>query len=94
MTLAATLRAATADIGYVEGRDAQHPNGNITRYWEKYRPSWQGQPWCAAAVSDWLNRGGELEEFEIDFNSKRAVGEMPTDEQIAARIADLERLRT
>jgi peptide deformylase len=37
---------------------------------------------------------GELEEFEIDFNSKRAVGEMPTDEQIAARIADLERLRT
>ncbi|MDR6861990.1 peptidoglycan-binding protein [Phycicoccus sp. 3266] len=64
MTLAATLRAATADIGYVEGRDAQHPNGNITRYWEKYRPSWQGQPWCAAAVSDWLNRGGELEEFD------------------------------
>jgi peptide deformylase len=37
---------------------------------------------------------GELEEFEIDFNSKRAVGEMPTDERIAARIADLERLRT
>jgi peptide deformylase len=35
-----------------------------------------------------------LEEFEIDFESKRAVGEMPTDEQIAARIAELERLRT
>ena len=37
---------------------------------------------------------GELEEFEIDFDSKRGVGELPTDEQIAARLADLERLRT
>ena len=37
---------------------------------------------------------GELEEFEIDFNSRRAVGEAPTDEQVAARIAELERLRT
>jgi peptide deformylase len=37
---------------------------------------------------------GQIEEFEIDFQSKRAVGEMPTDEQIAARIAELERLRT
>lgn len=37
---------------------------------------------------------GQLQEFEIDFNSKRAVGEMPTDEQIAARIAELEQLRT
>jgi peptide deformylase len=37
---------------------------------------------------------GQLQEFEIDFNSKRAVGEMPSDEAIAARIAALERLRT
>jgi peptide deformylase len=37
---------------------------------------------------------GQLEEFEIDFESKRAVGEMPSDEQVAARIAELERLRT
>jgi peptide deformylase len=37
---------------------------------------------------------GELEEFEIDFQSKRGVGEMPSDEQIAARIAELEGLRT
>jgi peptide deformylase len=35
----------------------------------------------------------ELEEFEIDFQSKRDVGEMPIDEQIAARIAELEKLR-
>jgi peptide deformylase len=37
---------------------------------------------------------GELEEFEIDFESRRNVGEMPTDEQIAARIDELIRLRT
>ena len=37
---------------------------------------------------------GELEEFEIDFQSKREVGEMPTDDQIAARWAELEQLRT
>jgi len=36
----------------------------------------------------------ELEEFEIDFRSKREVGEMPTDEQIAERLAELEKLRT
>jgi peptide deformylase len=35
-----------------------------------------------------------LEEFEIDFESKRSVGELPTDEQIASRLADLEQLRT
>jgi peptide deformylase len=35
-----------------------------------------------------------LEEFEIDFRSKRDVGEMPTDDQVQARIAELERLRT
>lgn len=36
----------------------------------------------------------KLEEFEIDFQSKRECGEMPTDEQIAARLIELERLRT
>lgn len=36
---------------------------------------------------------GELEEFEIDFESRRGVGEMPSDEQIAARIDELVRLR-
>jgi peptide deformylase len=37
---------------------------------------------------------GQLKEFEIDFRSKRTVGEMPSDGQIAARIAELEQLRT
>lgn len=57
MTLAKTLHAAASDVGYREVGD------NWTVYWERWRKSWQGQPWCAAAVSDWLNRGGELEEF-------------------------------
>lgn len=35
----------------------------------------------------------QLEEFEIDFRSKREVGEMPSDEAIASRLAELERLR-
>lgn len=35
----------------------------------------------------------QLEEFEIDFQSKRECGELPTDEQIAARLAELEELR-
>lgn len=36
----------------------------------------------------------ELEEFEIDFQSKRDVGEMASDEQIATRVTELEKLRT
>jgi peptide deformylase len=36
----------------------------------------------------------QLEEFEIDFRSKREHGEMPGDREIAARLAELERLRT
>jgi peptide deformylase len=37
---------------------------------------------------------GALEEFEVDFQSKRDVGEMPSDAEIAARLAELEQLRT
>jgi peptide deformylase len=36
----------------------------------------------------------DLEEFEIDFQSKRDVGELPADEQIVQHIARLEKLRT
>jgi peptide deformylase len=35
-----------------------------------------------------------LEEFEIDFRSKRDCGEMPSDEAITERLAELEKLRT
>ena len=45
-------------------------------------------PAAAAAVKD------ALAEFELDFQSRREVGEVPTDEQIVARLAELESLRT
>jgi len=35
-----------------------------------------------------------LDEFDIDFQSKRERGEMPSDQQIAARLMELEALRT
>ena len=35
-----------------------------------------------------------LEEFEIAFDSRRKTGEMPDDDTIAARLAELETLRT
>jgi len=35
-----------------------------------------------------------LSEFELDFQSRRDVGEMPDDSQIADELAELERLRT
>lgn len=35
-----------------------------------------------------------LEEFEIDFQSKRTRGELPDDQQMAARLTELETLRT
>ncbi len=34
-----------------------------------------------------------LEEFEIDYHSKRECGELPTDEAVAQRLAELEKLR-
>lgn len=37
---------------------------------------------------------GEIEEFEIAFHSRQESGEAPTDEAIAGRIAELEKLRT
>jgi peptide deformylase len=41
-----------------------------------------------AAVRD------QLEEFELAFRSKRETGELPDDQTVAARIAELEKLRT
>lgn len=45
-------------------------------------------PTQLAAVHD------KLEEFELAFHSKRETGELPNDERWAARVAELERLRT
>jgi peptide deformylase len=44
--------------------------------------------------SQYADIAAALEEFEIDFNSKRAVGEMPSEEAVAAHLEQLERLRT
>ncbi len=41
-----------------------------------------------AAVRD------KLEEFELDFQSRRETGELPAADQMAARLQELERLRT
>ena len=57
MTATAVLRAAASDIGYRES------GVNVTKYWATWKPAWQGQPWCAAAVTDWLKRGGDLRVF-------------------------------
>lgn len=45
-------------------------------------------PTQLAAVRD------KLEEFELDFRSRRETGELPEAEQMAARLQELERLRT
>jgi peptide deformylase len=45
-------------------------------------------PAQAAAMKD------KLYEFELNFQSRRETGEMPNDEAIAARLRELERLRT
>jgi peptide deformylase len=37
---------------------------------------------------------GKLEEFELDFQSRRETGELPAADQLAARLEELERLRT
>jgi peptide deformylase len=36
----------------------------------------------------------KLEEFELEFQSRRETGELPDTDRIAARLSDLERLRT
>lgn len=37
-----------------------------------------------------LKAQSDIEEFEIDFRSKRETGEIPADDEIAARLAELE----
>jgi peptide deformylase len=37
---------------------------------------------------------GQLDEFAVDFQSKRDCGELPSELQMAARLKELERLRT
>jgi peptide deformylase len=44
--------------------------------------------------SQYADISGQLDEFEVDFQSKQACGELPDAERLAERLAELERLRT
>ncbi|MEY8536702.1 CHAP domain-containing protein, partial [Blautia pseudococcoides] len=53
------IQAAKAEVGYLEKRSnssldsktANAGDNNYTKYWRDIKPSYQGQPWCAAFVS-------------------------------------------
>ena len=53
------LQIASAEIGYLEKRSnsslydktANAGTANYTKYWAEIKPSYQGQPWCAAFVT-------------------------------------------
>ena len=53
------LQVADNEVGYLEKRGnsqlydktANAGSGNYTKYWADIRPSYQGQPWCAAFVT-------------------------------------------
>lgn len=53
------LQLAEGEIGYLEKRSnndlydktANAGSGNYTKYWADIKPSYQGQPWCAAFVT-------------------------------------------
>lgn len=57
MSAEAVIAVARSDLGYKE------TGNNITKYWEAYDPSFQGQPWCVACQWDWFNRAGEASAF-------------------------------
>jgi hypothetical protein len=60
------LELARSDIGYVEKKNnnqlddktANAGNANYTKFWDYLKPSFQGQPWCAAAISYWARQAG------------------------------------
>lgn len=53
------IQTAKAEVGYLEKRSnsnldsktANAGDNNYTKYWRDIKPSYQGQPWCAAFVS-------------------------------------------
>lgn len=44
--------------------------------------------------TEFADISGQLDEFEVDFQSKQACGELPSAAQMASRIDELSRLRT
>lgn len=57
--IAAMLKIARNEVGYLEKRTNANLNAktanagynNFTKYWAEIKPSWNGEPWCAAYVS-------------------------------------------
>jgi peptide deformylase len=72
------------EVSGLEARVLQHETDHLdgTLFIDRLSPT------QAAAVRE------QLEEFELVFRSQRQTGEMPSDEAIASRLNDLERLRT
>ena len=51
------------------GRTETPPGSNIVFAWDDVKPSWQGQPWCAAFVTDaYLRQGVDLRPLCTDQN--------------------------
>lgn len=57
MSAEAVIAVARSDLGYKEA------GNNVTKYWEAYDPSFQGQPWCVSCQWDWFRRAGEAAAF-------------------------------
>ena len=57
------LQTAASYLGYVERKTRQHPKGNVTVFWERLRPDYQGGAWCAAYVNWFLKSGAGITAF-------------------------------
>jgi hypothetical protein len=60
MTITRQSLQASIDAmnGYRETRDAQHPDGNVTKVWAELDPPLQGASWCAGGVSYVVKHAG------------------------------------
>lgn len=56
------IKTATGQVGYTEGGGRDGRSGNITKYWAKHYPQWQGSPWCGAFVYWVLQSVGVIDE--------------------------------
>jgi len=74
----------TAEVNGLMARVLQHETDHLdgTLFIDRLGPT------QLAGVRD------KLEEFELDFRSRQETGELPSAEQMAARLQELERLRT
>ena len=59
MSLSKVIELARADLGYTE----DPPGSNRVKYWEKYDPAFQGQPWCVAFLWWVFQEAGERMAF-------------------------------